>query len=128
MVYVLALGTLPSMASRRYIFLGVFLCLCGITAGCMTASIGEVSYRQNALYISATNQDPTAQAVLQVTIFHVENLVQTEIFRQAEFIQFEAGTHEYSMPVTLNPGTYKIYIYITVGGDSKSRVVRDIVV
>ncbi|MDD1677596.1 MAG: hypothetical protein LUO93_00230 [Methanomicrobiales archaeon] len=116
------------MASRRYIFLGVLLCLCGITAGCMTASVGEVSYRQNTLHISATNQDPATQAVLQVTIFRVENLVQTEIFRQAEFIQFESGTREYQMPVTLDPGTYKIYIYITVNGDSKARVVRDLVV
>jgi hypothetical protein len=116
------------MASRRYIFLGIFLCLCGITAGCMTASIGEVSYGQNNLHISATNQDPSVQAVLQVTVFRVENLVQTEILRKAEFIQFESGTHEYRMPVALDPGTYKIYIYITVNGDSKSRVVRDLVV
>jgi hypothetical protein len=116
------------MASRRYIFLGVLLCLCGITAGCMTASIGEVSYGQNNLYISATNQDPSAQAVLQVTVFRVQNLVQTEIFRQAEFIQFESGTHQYQMPIALNPGTYKIYIYITVNGDSKARVIRDLVV
>jgi hypothetical protein len=116
------------MASGRYIFLGVLLCLCGITAGCMTASIGEVAYGQNNLYISATNQDPSAQAVLQVTVFRINNLVQTEIFRQAEFIQFESGTHQYQMPITLNPGTYKIYIYITVNGDSKARVIRDLVV
>jgi hypothetical protein len=94
----------------------------------MTASIGEVSYRSNNLYVSATNQDPSAQAVLQVTVFRIENLTQTEIFRQAEFIQFESGTHEYQMPVTLPPGTYKIYIYISVNGDSKARVVRDLVV
>jgi hypothetical protein len=116
------------MASRRYIFLGVLLCLFGIGAGCLTASIGEVSYGQNALYISATNQDPTARAVLQVTVFQVHNLEQTEIFRNAEFIQFESGTHEYQMPLTLSPGTYKIYIYITVNGDSKARVIRDLVV
>ncbi len=116
------------MASRRYIFLGILLCICGVTAGCMTASVEEVTYRQNSLYISATNQDPTVQAVLQVTVFRVENLEQTEIFRQAEFIQFESGTHEYRMPVTLDPGTYKLYIYITVNGDSVARVIRDIVV
>lgn len=116
------------MASRRYIFLGVLLCLCGITAGCMTASIGEVSYGQNNLYISATNQDMSTQAVLQVTIFRIENLVQTEIFRQAEFIQFESGTHAYQMPLTLDHGTYKIYVYISVNEDSKARVIRDLVV
>jgi hypothetical protein len=116
------------MASRRYISLGILLCLCGVIAGCMTASVGEVSYRSNSLYISATNQDPSVEAVLQVTVFRIENLVQTEIFRQAEFIQFESGTQEYQMPITLDPGTYKIYIYITVNGDSKARVVRDLVV
>ncbi len=116
------------MATRGYIILGILLCVFGITAGCMTASIGEVSYRPNSLYISATNQDPSVQGVLQVTIFRVENLEQSEIFRQAEFIQFESGTHEYRMPVSLNPGTYKVYIYITVNGDSKARVIRDIVV
>jgi hypothetical protein len=116
------------MAIRRYIFLGILLCLCGVIAGCMTASIGEVSYRQNSLYLTATNEDPTTQAVLQVTVFRVENLVQTEIFRKADFIQFESGTHEYRMPIRLEPGTYKTYIYITVDGDSKARVVRDLVV
>jgi hypothetical protein len=116
------------MASRHYIFLGILLCLCGITAGCMTASIGEVAYGPGGLYINATNQDPTIQAVLQVTVFRVENLMQTEILRKAEFIQFESGTHEYTVPVSLDPGDYKLYVYISVNGDSKARVVRDIVV
>ncbi len=116
------------MASRQYIFLGILLCLCGITAGCMTASIGEVAYGPGGLHINATNQDPTTQAVLQVTVFRVENLMQTEILRQAEFIQFESGTHEYTVPVHLDPGDYKLYVYISVNGDSKARVVRDIVV
>jgi hypothetical protein len=128
MVYVLALGTFHSMASRGYIFLGVLLCVLGVTAGCMTASIGEVSYRAGALQITATNQDPTVQAVLQVTLYRVENLTQTEIFKQAEFIQFESGTRIYQIPVSLSEGTYKVYVYITANGDSKARVVRDLVV
>ena len=116
------------MASRGYIVLGIFLCLCGVTAGCMTASIGDISYQEGGLHIVATIQDPTVQAVLQVTVYRVENLTQVEIFKKAEFIQFESGTREYVMPVALDRGTYKVYVYITVDGDSKARVVRDLVV
>ncbi|MDD1673729.1 MAG: hypothetical protein LUP99_04895 [Methanomicrobiales archaeon] len=122
------LGTFNTMASRRYIFLGIFLCICGITAGCVTASIAEISYGNGTLFITATNQDTTTQAVLQATVFRVQNFTQVEILKKAEFIQFESGTHEYQMPVILNKGTYKIYIYMTVNEDSKARVVRDLVV
>ncbi len=116
------------MAKQWYFLLGLLLILCATLAGCMSASIGDISYQDESLQIRATNEEQTTQAVLQVTVYQIQDFTQTEFFKKAEFVQFEAGTHMYNVPVRLDTGTYKVYVYIIVDGDSKARVVRDLVV
>ncbi|MDH7593842.1 MAG: hypothetical protein QHG99_05750 [Methanomicrobiales archaeon] len=102
--------------------------LLGVTAGCVSASIGQVRYHNQTLLIQATNEDVTQQAVLQVTVDQIRNFHQYNVFRRADFIEFKSGAAEYGIPVTLEPGNYKVYIYIIVDGDSKARVIRDLTV
>lgn len=116
------------MARIRYGILGIAVILCVLGAGCATASVGDVLYTNDSLLITATNQDTSTQAVLQIAVYAVDNLTQTELFRKAEFVRFEQGTHQYREPVTLEPGDYKVYVYIIVDGDSKARVIRDLTV
>lgn len=106
----------------------VTILVLGITAGCVSASIGHVRYHDQALLIQATNEEATQQAVLQVTIDQIRDFHQSNVFRKADFIEFKSGTAEYKVPVTLEPGSYKVYIYIIVDGDSKARVIRDLTV
>lgn len=116
------------MASRYLFLIGIALLLCGALAGCMSASIGTISYENGNLFITATNDGQPVQAVLQVTISEIKDFTQTEIYKKADFIQFVSGTHQYRVPIDLTPGSYKVYVYIIVDGDSKARVVRDLVV
>ena len=119
---------IPVMAKQWYLLLGLLLVLCATLAGCMSASIGDISYQNESLEIRATNEEQTSQAVLQVTVYRIQDFTQTEVFKKAEFIEFKAGIDVYTVPVQLEPGTYKVYVYIIVDGDSKARVVRDLVV
>jgi len=116
------------MASRYLFLIGIALLLSGAVAGCMSASIGTISFENGNLFITATNDGQPVQAVLQVTISEIRDFTQTEIYKKADFIQFASGTRQYQIPVDLTPGSYKVYVYIIVDGDSKARVVRDLVV
>jgi hypothetical protein len=117
------------MSRRVSILLITALALTGILAGCLQSSLGDVRYDGEQLHIKATNDGATAQATLQVTVAQVRDLGQTEIIRDATFIQFEQGQREYLFPVGhLEPGTYKLYIYITVDGDRRVSEIRDLTV
>ena len=117
------------MVIREYVIMGIILCLCGAIAGCTSAAIGTISYDPSGkLLIHATNDEGDTQAVLQITIYQIQNFTQTEILKKADFVKFNTGSNDYIIPVHLESGTYKIYIYIIVDGDSKARVVRDLVV
>ncbi len=116
------------MKRREHIIL---ILLCGaflFAAGCTAASVGYIRYRDGVLYIEATNEGPATQAVLQVKIDQIKNFSQSEIFKKADFIDFASGTREYQVHIPLEPGRYKVYIYIIVDGDSKARVVRDLTI
>lgn len=106
----------------------LFLLCTGLSAGCLDSSFENVAYSQDQLTIRATNDGDTTQAVFQVTIFRSENLQQTEIFKKADYVTFENGENTYVIPVHLDPGTYKLYIYITVNNERKVSVIRDLTV
>lgn len=116
------------MGSRIGLLLILSIIGLSIACGCTTASIGNVRYQDGRLFIRATNDNPTTLAVLQVSVDQIKDFQQSNVFRKAEYIEFRSGTSEYEVPVSLEPGSYKVYIYIYVDGDSKARVIRDLVV
>ncbi len=114
--------------SRWSILLVAVLGILGVLAGCVGNSLDTVSYNGRELQIEATNGGGAVDAVLQVNIFQIRDLEQTQIFENASVVTFEQGKNAYSVPVDLDPGKYKLYVYITVGNERTASIIRDIVV
>jgi hypothetical protein len=114
-------GKLPAL-----LVLVLFL-FCGIS-GCVTYSFGTASYDGEALHMQVNNAGSPREVVLQVTVFETTDFKQEELFKQADYMFLENGENEYVVPVALEPGEYKLFLYVTVDGARTVCEIRDIMV
>lgn len=103
---------------------GLLLMCCG----CLTYSFGDVSYDEGVLDIEIFNDGDAREVAVQVTVFDLAGFRQNEIGRYVNYVQLESGENEYSFPLELNEGSYKLYLYVLEDGRRSSAVIRDIVV
>ncbi|MCM2466028.1 hypothetical protein DIC75_06810 [Methanoculleus sp. CWC-02] len=97
------------------------------TAGCLSTAFGEVTYSGDALQVHVEQTgEPVENAVLQVTIMEVVGLEQHEAFSEARYIDLDRGENEYTIPVDLQPGSYKVFLTIFVGDERRTSVIRDL--
>jgi hypothetical protein len=106
------------------VLLVLFLFFCG----CVSSSVGNVSYTNNGLTTTIENTGQPADAFVQVTIYTVNGLSQEEYTVLMSGVKLKSGINSVHIPVTLNPGTYKLKIYLIQDGERKTAVIRDIVV
>jgi hypothetical protein len=96
------------------------------TGGCIGIGFGEVTYSAGHLGVTVDNPSDPLEATLQVTVFRTEDFKQTEVANFAEMVTFQSGQNAFTFPVDLEPGTYKLYLYITKGSTRTVSVIRDI--
>lgn len=118
------------MASKGIAAFSAMICLCVLawTAGCTGTGFGEVTYADGNLQVTVDNSAEPLEATLQVTIFETGGFKQTEVENFARVVTFPTGKTVYTFPVDLEPGTYKLYLYITRGTTRTISVIRDITV
>ena len=102
----------------------LFLLLCG----CVSMSIGDVSYKNDGLSAIIYNPGEASDAFVQVTVYQVNGIVQQEHTVIMHPVKLDAGNNIVLIPGTLKPGTYKLYVYLIHNGERKTAVIRDIVV
>jgi len=103
------------------------LCLLAAASGCVATRFEGIDYRDQELRILADNEGaPAAEAVLQVGIARVNGFEQTEIYRQAMYVPLVSGVNEYTVPIELEPGSYRVYLHLFVGSDRRASVIRDL--
>ena len=100
----------------------IFLC------GCISSSIGEVSYSGANITAGINNPNQPSDAFVQVTIYRVTGLSQQEHTVVMAGTKLETGDNTVMIPVALAPGKYKLKIYLIQNGERKTAVIRDIVV
>ena len=105
-----------------------FLVLFSFFCGCVSSSIGDVSYSDSGLTAIISNPGQPADAFVQVTVYKVDGLSQSEYTVLMTGVNLKNGENTVKIPVTLNPGTYKLNIYLIQEGERKTAVIRDIVV
>ncbi len=112
----------------RYIgFLILALAVLAGTAGCLSTAFEEVTYSDGALRIHVENTAaPVENAVLQVTIMEVGAFEQHEVFSEARYINLDQGQNEYTVPVDLQSGSYRLFLTIFVGNERRASVIRDL--
>ncbi|WP_157199056.1 hypothetical protein [Methanolacinia paynteri] len=94
--------------------------------GCLTYSFGDVAYDNGSLDIEIINDGEPADVSVQVTVFDLAGFRQVEAGRYINFVSLEPGDNTYSLPVELEPGNYKLYLYILEDGRRSSAVIRNI--
>ena len=123
------------MSARTHTCFMVFalLALCTLVAGCTSAGVGDVSYRISPLSspaASATITSPSgpADAYVQVTVYELKDLRQTEVAFFERPVTLVRGENIVSVPGEIGPGNYKMYVYIIQNNERTTAVIRDIVV
>jgi hypothetical protein len=97
-----------------------------ITTGCMSTTVGDLQYTDNSLRVNIVQDKKPADIFLQLSIFRTAGLSQQEYNVTFDQVRLEPGNNSLVIPARLEPGTYKIYIYIIEEGKRKTAVIRDI--
>lgn len=117
------------MSTGKSVFLLVsFLALLSLSPGCLSVSIGRVAYDGSSLQVQVTNTGGAADAALQVNVFQFQDFRQVGVSRNILPVRLERGTGTYTIPLPLNEGTFRLYIYVTTGIDRRASVIHDITV
>lgn len=118
------------MPARCPFFLICTAALLGVllAAGCLATEIGDVSYSNGNITVPVTNSGEPLEVNVQVTVYEIRDLHQQKSTVLAAPATLRKGSNVVTVPGTLPPGTYKLYVYVLSDGDRKTAVVRDIVV
>jgi hypothetical protein len=98
------------------------------STGCVSASIGDVAYRNNTLAITVINDGEPGDAFIQVTVYEINNFQQQKMTVIQVPYTLQRGKNIVPVPAILPPGTYKLYVYILKQGERQTATIRDIVV
>jgi hypothetical protein len=110
----------------KSLFLLLVVIAAVLSCGCLTYSFGDVAYDDGSLDIEIINDGEPKDISVQVTVFDLSGLRQVEIGRYINYVSIESGDNRYSLPVELEEGNYKLYLYILDDGRRSSAVIRDI--
>jgi len=99
-----------------------------VISGCTSPAIDDASYRNGGISVNLTSSRDIADAWMQVTIYQIKDLHQTEYLVVNAPISLKNGKNGIYLPAPLEPGNYKLYIYLIQNGERKTAVIRDIVV
>lgn len=120
--------TTKSMSGHGYLLPLLFLCLLLAAAGCSSLSAGDVTYGNNNLTVAVTNGGAPVSAGVQVRIFALDEFGQHELLTTGTTATLAGNGNAVRIPVHLEPGNYKIYVYVTKDGQRQTAVIRDITV
>ena len=88
----------------------------------------QVSYDGGLLRVQVSESGGPENAALQVNVFQFRDFRQVEVTRLTVPVQLEKGSSTYTVPLALEEGNYRLYLYITRGNDRRAGVIREITV
>lgn len=104
----------------------VFSCL--LAAACVSTTIGDVTYSDGNLSLSVSHDGVPSEGYVQVTVYEIKGNQQEETDVLYAPLALHRGETTAIIPGTLEPGQYKLYIYLIQNGERKAAAIRDIVV
>jgi hypothetical protein len=116
------------MTGRSYPLFGLFLILLLAAAGCTTLSVGNVSYGAGNLTVTLANTGEPVETGIQVRVYTLDEFEQHELLTTGTTVTLTGTDNEVTIPLRLDPGRYKIYVYLTTDGKRNTAVIRDITV
>ena len=116
------------MTGRSCLLFGFLLVLLLAAAGCTTLSVGNVSYGAGNLTVTITNNRDPVDTGIQVRIYKLNEFEQHELLTTGTTVTLTGTDNTVTIPLRLDPGRYKIYVYLTTNGQRETAVIRDITV
>ncbi len=96
--------------------------------GCMSALVGDVSYGNGMLAVRITENAGPSDGSIQVTVYRIQDLHQQEYTVIGGPITLKEGGNTIAFPAQIEPGQYKLYVYLIRNGERTTAVIRDITV
>ncbi|MCX6683671.1 MAG: hypothetical protein NTZ37_02935 [Methanoregula sp.] len=109
----------------------LFLIICVllvVLSGCISAQVGDARYHNDGISVNLNTGTSIQDAFIQVTIYQIKDLQQQEYLVVTSPVNLKPGENTVFFPARLEPGTYKLRIYLIYDGERKTAVIRDIVV
>lgn len=127
------------MVARFYIWLmsqAVYPVIAGVLVlvmisfctGCISTGVGNTWYSNNSVMVNISHTGDPVDVGVQVTVYRIANLTQEKYTIVNTPAMLVNGQNIVAVPVRLEPGSYKLYIYVLSNNDRKTAVIRDIVV
>ena len=118
------------MSHASYSFMAgiLALTLISICAGCLSTGIGDTGYSNNSVTVNISHAAEPMEVSVLVTVYRITNMTQEKYTVVSAPATLGKGENVVAIPVRLDPGNYKLYIYVLSNGDRKTAVIRDIVV
>ena len=98
------------------------------SAACVSTTIGEAAYSGSGLSLSLSHTGEPSEGYVQVTVYEIKDNQQEETDVFYAPLALQQGDTTAFIPGTLDPGQYKLYIYLIQNGERKTAAIRDIVV
>jgi hypothetical protein len=99
-----------------------------VVSGCISTAVGDARYHNDGISVNLNSNSPMTDAFIQVTVYQVKDLQQQEYRVLTSPVNLNVGENTVFFPAQLEPGTYKLRIYLIHDGERKTAVIRDIVV
>jgi hypothetical protein len=99
-----------------------------ICSGCTSLSIGNVAKDQDAVTVHVHNNGDPVEAGIQVRVYEINGMAQKELTNTGVSVLLDKGDTAVPVPLHLDPGTYKLYVYVTVNSERQTASIKDLVV
>jgi len=94
-------------------------------SGCINLVPGDVTYNSGSLIFKIRSEETIPDGVLEVAIFRLQDFKQVELSRNAVNFPLKTGENDVTIPIALQQGNYRCFIYISSGTKRYPVVIRD---
>ncbi len=110
-------------------FLLCVLCiLFTMCAGCTSLAVGDVVPVREGVQVNITNSGDPVEAGVQVRVYQIQGMEQKELTNTGIPVMLVKGDNSVTVPVRLEQGSYKLYVYVTINSERRTASIKDIVV
>lgn len=99
-----------------------------LSMGCTSFAVGQVIPTKDGLFTHVTNDGDPVDAGIQVRVYQIHGMEQRELTNTGVTAELNRGDNVVFVPVHLEPGTYKLQVYVTINGERKTASIKDIVI
>ena len=115
------------MSAYRCLF--CVLCILFILiSGCTSLAIGNVAHDGDNVIVQVTNTGDPVEAGVQVRVYEIKSMAQKELTNTLVPVTLVQGDNEVPVPLRLEPGTYKLYVYVIINNERQTASIKDLVI